>query len=173
MADRGTPSASRGLARTDRANRRLRNPGDPITLSACRGRGPWRALVLALTVAGLAGSGFPAGAQEGHPLKGSWLGTWGPSKYHANDVLLVLNWDGKAITGMINPGTDNIPIKNASLNPEGWLVHLEADAKDKSGAVISYTIDGKIEGLAFHNRSIVGAWKSTMKESGAFKVSRQ
>jgi hypothetical protein len=83
-----------------------------------------------------------------------------------------MNWDGKAITGMINPGTDNIPIKNATLNPEGWLVHLEADAKDKAGA-ITYTIDGKIEGLAFHNRSVIGTWKSTRGESGAFKISRQ
>ena len=72
-------------------------------------------------------------AQEGHPLKGSWLGTWGPAKTHSNDIVLVMNWDGKTITGMINPGTDNIPIKNATLNPEGWVVHFEADAKDKAG----------------------------------------
>jgi spermidine/putrescine-binding protein len=113
-----------------------------------------------------------ATAQEGHPLKGSWLGTWGPSKVHSNDVVVVMNWDGKAITGMINPGTDNIPIKNATLNPDGWVVHLEADAKDKSGNTINYIIDGKIENLSFHNRSIVGTWKS-QKESGPFKISRQ
>ena len=83
-----------------------------------------------------------------------------------------MNWDGKAITGTINPGTDDIPIKNATLNPEGWVVHLEADAKDKSGAMINYVIDGKIENLSFHNRSIVGTWKS-QKESGPFKISRQ
>jgi hypothetical protein len=113
-----------------------------------------------------------ATAQEGHPLKGSWLGTWGPSKLHSNEVVVVLNWDGKSITGMINPGTDNIPIKNATLNPEGWVVHLEADAKDKSGTTISYVIEGKIENLSFHNRSIVGTWKS-QKENGPFKISRQ
>jgi hypothetical protein len=134
-----------------------------------------RAFILILTIflAGLAGAAGPARAQEGHPLKGSWLGTWGPSKVHGDDILLILNWDGKAITGMINPGTDNIPLKNATLNPTGWLVHIEADAKDKAGAVVSYVIEGKIEGLAFHNRSIVGTWKSSLKESGAFKISRQ
>jgi hypothetical protein len=116
--------------------------------------------------------GATAVAQEGHPLKGSWLGTWGPSKMHSNDILIVMNWDGKAITGMINPGTDNIPIKNATLNPEGWLVHIEADAKDKAGP-INYVIDGKIEGLAFHNRSVTGTWKSQRGESGPFKISRQ
>src|SRR5262245_63996017 len=67
----------------------------------------------------------PVRAQEGHPLKGSWIGTWGPSKVHSNDLLVILNWDGKAVTGMINPGTDDIPLKNASLNPDGWVVHLD------------------------------------------------
>src|SRR6058998_753843 len=96
----------------------------------------------------------PAAAQEGHPLKGSWLGTWTGNKIHGNDVLLVLSWDGKSITGMVNPGTDNMPIKNATLNPDGWVVHLEADAKDKAGAALTYVIDGKIDDLRLPNRSI-------------------
>src|SRR5947208_13765692 len=83
---------------------------------------------------------MPAAAQEGHPLKGSWLGTWTGNKIHGNDVLLVMSWDGKNITGTINPGTDNIAIKNAMLNPEGWVVHIEADAKDKAGQSLTYTI---------------------------------
>ena len=66
-------------------------------------------------------------------MKGSWLGTWAGNTSHSPDVVLVLNWDGKAITGTINPGTDNIAVKNATLNPEGWVVHLEGDAKDTSG----------------------------------------
>jgi hypothetical protein len=115
--------------------------------------------------------GAPAGAQEGHPLKGSWIGTWGPSKVHSNDLLLIMNWDGKTISGTINPGTDDIAIKNATLNPEGWVVHFEADAKDKAGP-INYVFDGKIEGLAFHNRTITGTWKSN-RENGPFKIQRQ
>ena len=114
----------------------------------------------------------PAIAQEGHPLKGSWIGTWGPSKVHSNDLLLVLNWDGKAITGTVNPGADEMAIKNATLNPQGWLVHIEADGKDASGAVVNYVLDGKIENLAFRNRTITGTWKSK-SESGNFKLARQ
>jgi hypothetical protein len=128
-------------------------------------------VVLALSVACLSGAA-PVAAQEGHPLKGSWVGTWGPAKSHTNDVLLVLNWDGKAITGMLNPGTDNAPIKNATLNPDGWVVHLEVDVKDKSGTVLNYSIDGKIENLAFHNRTIVGTWKN-QRENGQLKIGRQ
>ena len=115
--------------------------------------------------------GAPMVAQEGHPLKGSWLGTWGPSKIHSNDILIILNWDGKTISGMINPGTDNMPIKNATLNPDGWVVHFEADIKDKSG-VLNYAFDGKIENLSFQNRTIVGTWKN-QRESGQLKISRQ
>src|SRR5262245_47925629 len=42
---------------------------------------------------------IPALAQEGHPLKGSWIGDWGPSKTDRNQVTVVMDWDGKAITG--------------------------------------------------------------------------
>jgi hypothetical protein len=128
-------------------------------------------LVLALSLAWLTAPA-PVGAQEGHPLKGSWIGTWGPSQNHTDDVLIVMNWDGKALTGTINPGTDNIAIKNASLNPVGWLVHLEGDGKDKSGKPITYVIDGKIENLGLPHRAIVGTWK-TQTENGPFKIARQ
>jgi hypothetical protein len=56
-------------------------------------------------------------AQEGHPLKGSWLGDWGPNRTTRTQVFITMDWDGKAITGMINPGTDNIPLLNAALTP--------------------------------------------------------
>jgi hypothetical protein len=128
-------------------------------------------VVLALSIACLA-SPAPADAQEGHPLKGSWIGKWEKNTIHGADVIIVLNWDGKAITGMINPGTDNITIKNATLNPDTWTVHLEGDAKDKSGALITYVLDGKIENLAMANRTITGTWKN-QKESGALKIGRQ
>jgi len=128
------------------------------------------AVVLALSA--LCAAGAPLVAQEGHPLKGSWTGTWEGNTVHGNSVLLVLDWNGKAITGTVNPGTDNMVVKNATLNPEGWVFHFEADGKDKAGAVVTYSVDGKIENLAMHNRSIVGTWKS-QRGGGAFKISRQ
>src|SRR4029077_9184458 len=115
----------------------------------------------------------PVAAQEGHPLKGSWLGTWAGNKALGNDVLIVMTWDGKSITGTINPGTDNIPIKSATLNPEGWLVHIEADAKDKAGQAVTYVIDGKIENLPLASRSVTGTWKDNKGGTGAFRIGRQ
>ncbi len=111
-------------------------------------------------------------AQEGHPLTGTWLGTWESNDVHGESVFIVLDWDGKSITGMINPGTDDIPIKSASLDPDGWVVEIEADAKDAAGKTIHYTIEGQIEHLELPNRSIVGTWKSERGKC-AFNVSRQ
>ena len=131
-----------------------------------------RRFAVALALSALCAAGAPLVAQEGHPLKGSWTGTWDGNTVHGNSVLLVLDWNGKAITGTVNPGTDNMVVKNATLNPDGWVFHIEADGMDKAGAVITYVVDGKIENLAMHNRSIVGTWKS-QRGTGAFKVSRQ
>ena len=131
-----------------------------------------RTLVVALALSAVCAAGAPVMAQEGHPLKGSWTGTWEGNTVHGNSVLLVLDWNGKAITGTVNPGTDNMVVKNATLNPDGWVFHFEADGKDKAGAVITYVVDGKIENLAMHNRSITGTWKS-QRGGGAFKISRQ
>ena len=132
-----------------------------------------RALILTVAVVlACSTAATPVGAQEGHPLKGSWIGTWAGNKTHSPDVVVVLSWDGKAITGLINPGTDNMAIKNATLNPEGWIVHFEADAKDKAGASLTYVIDGKIENIHLPKRTISGTWKN-QKEGGAFNVERQ
>lgn len=114
----------------------------------------------------------PVAAQEGYPLDGTWIGTWKANAVHGDDVFLVLSWDGRHISGTINPGTDDMPITSASLDPQGWVVHIEAAGKDKSGRTLHYAIDGKIEHLELANRSIVGTWKSEAG-AGAFEAARQ
>jgi len=110
--------------------------------------------------------------QEGHPLKGTWLGDWGPNKNDRNQVTIVMDWDGKQITGQINPGPGAIPLKNATLEPKGWLVHFEADAKNAAGQNVHYVVDGKIENLGLANRAIVGTW-SHDNVKGDFRIQRQ
>jgi hypothetical protein len=129
------------------------------------------AIVLTFIVASLVAVS-PAMAQEGHPLKGSWLGNWGPSEDHTNSIIIVMDWDGEEITGVINPGTDDIPIQNASLNPDGWVVHLEATTQNRSGQTLNYVIEGTIEGLPFNSRSITGTWRH-QNASGPFEITRQ
>lgn len=110
-------------------------------------------------------------AQEGHPLVGTWHGEWGPSAVHRNDVTLVLEWDGKTITGLVNPGPDSIKLSRATLEPGNWTVHFELDAKDQNGRAVHFVIDGKIENLTSIRRSIVGTW-SHGSVKGDFKITR-
>ena len=145
------------------------------THAATRPR-PVRAALLAVFAVALAllatTASQPVAAQEGHPLKGSWLGTWKDNAALGDDLILILDWDGKNITGMINPGTDNIPVGKATLTPAGWMVTIEADAKDKSGAALHYVIEAKLENLELPNRSLVGTWRN-QRGGGAFEASRQ
>ena len=113
-----------------------------------------------------------ASAQEGHPIKGSWIGVWDSNETHGDNVLVILNWDGEQITGMINPGTDNIAIDEATLDPDDWSVHIEADAQTDDGDTIRYVIDGTIEELELPSRSIVGTWRSD-NGRGSFDIRRQ
>lgn len=124
------------------------------------------AAVLALAVA------VPGLAQEGHPLKGSWVGTWSGNKMHGDFVVVILDWDGHEITGMINPGTDNIKITKASLDPDNWAVHIEADTTDSAGRAVDYVLDGQIKNLELPNRAIVGTWKSKDGQ-GKLEINRQ
>src|SRR4029453_13633182 len=80
----------------------------------------------------------PVLAQFGHPLKGTWSGDWGPTKDDRTRVLLELHWDGKAITGKINPGPKAVPIQTATLDPATWGVHIVADGKDAAGKAVHY-----------------------------------
>jgi len=106
---------------------------------------------------------LPASAQEGHPVKGSWIGEWQGNDINGEFVLLVLDWDGEEISGIINPGTDNINIDAAELDPQDWSVTIEAG---------DYVLEGTIEDLELPSRSIVGTWRHP-DGRGALDITRQ
>jgi hypothetical protein len=110
-------------------------------------------------------------AQEGHPLVGSWHGTWGPDSKERKDVTVIMLWDGKNITGMLNPGPEAGPLERASLDPNGWMVHFEADLKDSSGAAVHVIADGKIQNISNVRRAIVGTWVQGSAK-GDFRITR-
>ena len=123
----------------------------------------------------------PAFAQMGHPLKGSWSGDWWVKKGDENHILLDFDWDGKAIKGMLNPGTDNAnltnltlqtpPIDNVSKAMDPWLLHFEADVKDASGKAVRYVVDGKLQNIGAFAKFITGTW-TVGNQKGEFKVVR-
>jgi len=105
---------------------------------------------LALTVSGL--------AQEGHPLTGVWYGDYGTGTANRAHLTIEMQWDGKAVTGLINPGPDSFPLKAVTLDSSKWTVHLEADGKDDKGAPAHFVADGKLENIGSYNRTITGTW---------------
>ena len=109
--------------------------------------------VLVCLLAGLAIT-VSAVAQEGHPLTGVWYGDYGPTHH----LTIEMQWDGKAVTGIINPGPDAIPIKVATLDTSKWMFHLEADGKDDKGQPAHFVADGKLENIGSYNRTITGTW---------------
>jgi hypothetical protein len=98
-------------------------------------------------------------AQEGHPLTGTWSGDWGTSTTQRTQVTIVMNWDGKQVTGIINPGPDAIPITSVLLDVTNWTVRIEADTKDASGKPLHVTAEGRIDELGSIHRRINGAWQ--------------
>ena len=107
-------------------------------------------------------------AQEGHPLTGSWHGTWGPQK---TPVMFYMKWNSKNVEGMINPGPNSMPLKVANLDPSNWTVHFEADGKDASGNPVHVVVDGKLENIGSYNRTITGTWTQGSTK-GDFKLTR-
>jgi hypothetical protein len=114
---------------------------------------------------------IPAFAQEGHPLTGTWHGDWGPNPRQRTDVTLVIDWDGKNINGLINPGPEGIKLSKAALDPGTWTVHFEGDAKGDDGKPAHFVVDGKILNLTAIRRSIVGTWVQGGVK-GDFKITR-
>jgi hypothetical protein len=104
-----------------------------------------------------------AGAQEGFPLDGTWRGERtgaGQSGNQSTTIVLVMQWDGQNVTGVINPGPKAIPLAAAKLIPEGWRVTLSA----RTAAGESISFDGTIGELGAYNRSITGTWTEGGRE---------
>ena len=112
-------------------------------------------------------------AQLGHPLDGQWSGQWGPND-KPNRLLLNLDWDGKNVTGVINPGPTAAIIKSVTIDysdRSSWVVKLEAEGRDASGKVVPITVDGRLENIGAHRRFLRGTWTQG-SQKGAFIVSR-
>ena len=128
-------------------------------------------LARAAALIGVLGLAASAGAQYGHPLKGSWSGDWGPSADDRRRLLLLLDWNGSAVTGTINPGPNAVPIAAATLDPATWAVRIEAEGRDADDNPVAYVIDGELQNIGSYNRVITGTWTQG-GTSGDFTVMR-
>ena len=128
-----------------------------------------RAVILTIALA----LPIAANAQFGHPLKGQWSGQWGPAA-SPNRLLLDLHWDGKEITGTINPGPEGATVKSVTFDytdPSSWGVKMQAEGKDASGKAVQITVDGKLENIGAYMRLFHGTWTQAGRK-GEFTVTR-
>ena len=122
-------------------------------------------VVLAITVSAL--------AQEGHPLSGTWSGDWGASakEQDRTQTTIIMSWDGKKISGLVDPGPDSAQIRVGTLDSaKMWTVHLEFDKKDKAGKLVPFIVDAKLENASSRvNRMLVGTFTHGALK-GDFKI---
>ncbi len=117
----------------------------------------------------------PAGAlaQYGHPLKGQWSGTRTVAGQESR-LLLNLDWDGKAITGVINPGPGAATVKSVTFDYSklsSWGVKMTAEGKDENGQLAPIVIDGTLENLGAYLRHFHGTWTQSGRK-GEFSLTR-
>jgi hypothetical protein len=78
-----------------------------------------------------------------------------------------MSWDGKAVTGMVNPGRNAMELTGVSIDFSNWTVRIEAGSGDAR-----ITAEGRLEDLASVHRSITGTWRQGGMQ-GDFKLTRE
>ena len=130
-------------------------------------------------------------AQEGHPAKGTWVGYWGPTATVQSRIVLVIDHDGKTMSGVFNPGPNAVPVKGARLDitpgkpspKQGvppvlpiFKVYFEVDAKDAKGNPVAIVAEGTMHSVALPNRWVTGTWTQTSGGNSVkseFRITRQ
>jgi hypothetical protein len=111
-------------------------------------------------------------AQEGYPLNGTWSGDWGTSakEQDRSQTTIVMSWDGKKISGLVDPGPDSATFKVATLDSSKWTLHLEYDLKDKAGKLLPFVVDAKLTNASSRkDRMLVGTFTHGTTK-GDFKI---
>jgi hypothetical protein len=109
----------------------------------------------------------PVFAWQADPLSGNWTGDWGPSPRDRNQVTVALKWDGKTLSGTVNPDSGPVQLQKSTFNPSTGVIHMEAMAPGRGGSTYHYIIDGKLE-----KGTITGSWNHD-NVKGDFKITKQ
>ncbi len=106
-------------------------------------------------------------ARAADPLSGTWVGDWGPSAADRNQVTVEFKWDGKTVTGTVNPGPNAVAVEKGTFDPKTNAVHFEANAKNRRGNMVHYVVEGKIE-----KTTMTGSWSHDNRK-GDFKITKK
>lgn len=136
-----------------------------------------RSLLLGAALAALAAPRLAQTApvpapQEGHPLAGTWTGDWGPEDGPRTHLTVVMAWDGKVVSGLINPGPNAIPLTRVATDWSRWTVTIEAGAADAAGQGAAVRAEGRLEDIGSARRRLEGTWTQG-QTTGNFVLRRE
>jgi hypothetical protein len=81
-----------------------------------------------------------------------------------------MSWDGQAVTGLINPGPDAIPLTGVTVDWSTWTLHLEAERPGDARPRV--TAEGRLEDIGSAHRRIVGIWQQD-GATGSLRLTRE
>ena len=132
-------------------------------------------LVVVVAAALLAAS---TSAQEGHPLDGTWYGEYTTGK-QATDITVIMKWDGRSITGLINPGPSSKPLTSVVMDITPGKPAAQGQGSTNGIPPVfkarfdvdGITFEGTIKNPVAGNRQLIGTWKRGT-QSGTFQIRR-
>ena len=113
---------------------------------------------------------MPGAAQEGHPLTGTWSGDWGPGAAQRTHITMVMTWDGKTVSGTINPGPDAIAVPSDRARRDELDDPLRSGCQERIRPG-PHRAEGRLDDIASSHRTITGTWRQGTAK-GDFKLTR-
>ena len=117
-------------------------------------------------------------AQEGHPLVGTWYGDYTTAK-QPTDITVIMKWDGKSVTGLINPGPNSKPLTSVVMDITPGKAAAQGQ-ESTAGIPPVFKVRFEVDGMTFEgtlknpvagNRQLIGTWKRG-NQSGTFQIRR-
>ena len=108
-----------------------------------------------------------AQAQEGHPYEGTWRGTIGTGAT-AKPVVMIIEYDGENLNGMIDPGRNSYRFENAQHDAPNWKI--DVTTQNRAGETVAFSAVMHEQGAV--NRYMEGTWTQGGQEL-PFKITRE
>jgi hypothetical protein len=106
-------------------------------------------------------------AQEGHPYEGTWRGTIGEGSA-AKAVVMIIEYDGEQLNGMIDPGRNSYRFENATHDAPNWKI--DVTTQNRAGEAIAFS--AVMHEIGSVNRYMEGTWTQGGQEL-PFKITRE
>lgn len=106
-------------------------------------------------------------AQEGHPYEGTWRGTIGNGA-GAKSVVMIIDYDGDSLNGMIDPGRNSYRFSNAAHDAPNWKI--DVTTQNRAGEAIAFS--AVMHDIGSVNRYMEGTWTQGGRAQ-PFKITRE